>query len=115
MQMWRKKKQPLLDDGKTAKGLEQAVAYEAQTKADQKVVVQSDGYSVERSKRRRQEWVYRVLKDKWKPFTIQLKPSNSRMSVMIWDAFNEFKQSQLKYCEKNSDAPRDKVTAKIYL
>ncbi len=58
MQMWQKKKRPLLTPEQAAKRLEWARAHEHWTVEDSKTVVWSDECSVERSKGVRQEWVY---------------------------------------------------------
>ncbi len=115
MQMWRKKKRSLLTEDRTAARLEWAKAYEHWTEVEWKTVVWSDEYSVERNKGVSQKWVYRVPADKWKPFVIQSKQCGSRVSVMVWGAFDDYKCSGLKFCEQDPNAARGGVTARTYL
>ncbi len=115
MQMWKKKKRPLLTEERAAKRLEWALAHQHWTEADWKTVVWSDECSVERSKGVRQEWVYRVPADKWKSFAIQPQSNGSRVSVMVRAAFDGFKRSRLKFCEHDPNAARGGVTARTYL
>ncbi len=115
MQMWRKKKRPLLTPERAAKRLKWARAHEHWTVEDWKTVVWSDECSVERSKGVRQEWVYRAPADKWKAFAIQPKPCGTRVSVMVWGAFDGFKRLHLRFCERDPDAARGGITARTYL
>ncbi len=115
MQMWRKKKRPLLTEERAAKRLEWALAHQSWTEDDWKTIVWSDECSVEQSKGVRSQWVYRVSTDKWKPFAIQPQRSSNRVSVMVWRAFDGYKRSELQFCKRDPEAARDGVTARTYL
>ncbi len=94
--------------------LKWATNHEHWTEAERKTVVWSDECSVKRSKGVRQVWVYQVPANKWKPFAIQPKRNGSRVSVMVWAAFDGYKRSQLQFCERDPEAARGGVTARTY-